>query len=151
MLLWSCSYCVQLMLCSAAEANEGWTNGPKVCPGSTSPFPTHSYTPTQLHTHTHKGTQTYTTWALATATRQFGTSIHWGGERWVGKKNGSKGGAAQLKWSCSNIVPTRYLSFCFCLPSARSPSSPLLSLWNWRELKLPPLLSCFVLLIESVL
>lgn len=115
------------------------------------PHSQHTVTPPHSYTHTHKGTQTYTTWALATATRQFGTSIHWGGREVGREEKWEQGGVAQLKWSCSNIVPTHYLSFCFRLPSACSPSSPLLSLWNWRELKLPPLLSCFVLLIESVL
>lgn len=116
------------------------------------PHSQHTVTPPHSYTHTH--------------TQRHADIHHMGprhrdpavwhqyplGWREVGREEKwEQGGAAQLKWSCSNIVPTRYLSFCFCLPSARSPSSPLLSLWNWRELKLPPLLSCFVLLIESVL
>lgn len=115
------------------------------------PHSQHTVTPPHSYTHTHTKARRHTPHGPSPPRPGSLAPVSTGGREVGREEKWEQGGAAQLKWSCSNIVPTRYLSFCFCLPSARSPSSPLLSPWNWRELKLPPLLSCFVLLIESVL
>lgn len=136
-LLWSRSYCVQLMLCSA-EADKDWTNGPKVCPGSASSFPTHSYT----HTHPHRHADIHHMRPRHRDPAVWHQRPLGGGRRGCGKKR--RRGAGVVLTQCA-----RSLSLPLFLPVSILFSHSRFSPFVPVELK--RLLSYSVLLIESVL
>lgn len=79
----------------------------------------------QIHSYMMTEAFRHTPHAPSLAIRQFGTSIP------------------------MLLCITQFLFLCCCLVYSITFCSPHLSLWNWGELKLPPLLSYSVLLIVT--